>query len=82
MPQGKKNLIFYHITLLKCKYVNELKLMLGFGSFQSDLDHSRSYESSQCDLSCSHSNWNLSCGKSAGSEIPNFTTMEALLNGL
>jgi hypothetical protein len=84
----KENLNFFTIVpSLKCNY-DELTLMLGFqirigldpdqvgsGSFRLDPDPSRSYGSSRCD-------GNSSCGKSAGSEIPDFTSMEALLYGL
>jgi hypothetical protein len=53
---------------------------VGYGSFWSDLDPSRSYGSLQCDLSACQPNLNPSYGKSAGSEIPDFTSMATLLN--
>jgi hypothetical protein len=49
--------------------------------FLSDPDPSRSFGSPQCDLSYLETNWNPSHSKSAGSEIPEFTFMYALLNG-
>jgi hypothetical protein len=51
---------------------------VGFGSFWSNPDLSRSYGSLRCDLSFSNSNWNPSCRKSARSEIPDFTSMDSI----
>jgi hypothetical protein len=88
LPQWKATLIF---TLVHCRnaiwwaQINARVPdpdQVGSGSFWLDPDPSRSYDSLRWDLSCSHSNWNLSCGKSGGSDIPDFTSMEALLNEL
>jgi hypothetical protein len=56
-------------------------VQVGFGSVWSDLDPSRSFGSSRSDLSDSLVNCNPSYSKSAGSDIPDFTSMEALFNG-
>jgi hypothetical protein len=48
---------------------------VGSETFRWDPNPSRSCGSLGCDLSCSHSNWNLSCGKSSRSVIPDFGTL-------
>jgi hypothetical protein len=53
---------------------------VGCGSFWSDPDASRSFSCLQCKLSDSQANWNPRYGKAAESEIPDFTSMDALLN--
>jgi hypothetical protein len=53
---------------------------VGSGSFWSDPDLSRSYGSLQHNLSALQSKWNLSYSKSTRSEIPDFTSVDVLLN--